>query len=293
MKSVRSTAIVSVSVCLVLLVLSYNAYGAAEGFLTGVETARDQKRIVIRYEGEIGKHAAFVMEQPYRLVVDFSSTALGRVPRKIGVNGSEIREIRLGETPERARLVLDFGENTVPAFRIQRMDGAVLVMLGGGAGSGNSPGLRESAGRTREAPSVQASKRVREAARSRTSSPMVKRAGIEDDQVYVELVDKNNGGKTYRLVVDCNFGKLAVRQASLSDETGTLKRFDLSESSAVRNDTQKGPGRYKDARRPIVRPKFHWGKPVVQVREPDEDREKQRGPFKLEELKLKVRNQDT
>ncbi len=296
MKSVWTKRDFSITVCLLLLLLAGNALGAATGFLTGVNIAQDQKRIVIKHEGEIGKHAAFVIERPHRLVIDFSSTALGKIPRKVNVNGREIREIRLGQTPGRARLVVDFGPNPVPTFRIQRMDGATLVMLG----TSNAPRYNQvpdgSVDRGRNASSDGRIKSAHEAV-----SPLaVKRAGVEDDLVYVELVDKNQRGKTYRLVVDCNPRKLLVRHASLSDEAGMLKRFDLAESSAakdrvseVANTDKKGPGSTGDKRKPFVRPKFHWGKPMVRARQPEEDRGKMRGPFKLEEFKLKARNQDS
>jgi hypothetical protein len=300
MVSVKWIRNFAVPLGLILLLLSNNANGAATGFLTDVKIAQDQKRIVIKHEGDLGKHAAFVIERPHRLVVDFSSTALGKTPRKINVNGREIREIRLGQTPSRARLVVDFGSNPVPAFRIQRMDGALLVMLGSSIAPRSAQGPGASAERERTASSFGKSKSVPESAKSQASPLAVKRAGIEDDLVYVELVDKNKPGKTYRLVVDCSLRKLAVRHASLSDEAGMLRRFDLAENSAAKEDdstaritAEKGPRRIGEHSRPFVRAKFHWGKPVVRARQPDDDRDKMRGPFKMEELKLKVRKQDT
>ncbi len=306
-RSIRNSSVIA---CLFLLLFANGAVGSATGFLTDVQIAKDQKRIVVRHDGEIGKHAAFVFERPQRLVIDFPSTALGNAPRKINVNGNEIREIRLGQTPSRARLVLDFGSNPVPPFRIQRMDGAVLVTLGGSGARSEDDPERPAVG-PRKALSFATSTSVKEAPKkSRTSPLLVKKAGVEDELVYVELVDKNMSGKTYRLVVDCSLRELVVRHASLSDEAGTLKSFDLAESSAGKRTSQanlsagKGVKPRGDAGRqrarakfpwgkPMVRAKFHWGRPVVRARKPEDDRDKVQGPFRLEDLKLKVRKQDT
>jgi len=296
MESVVSIRSFSVTACLVVLLLANHGFGEATGFLTDVKIAQNQKRVIIKHEGEIGKHAAFVIERPYRLVIDFSSTSLGKTPRKINVNGSEIREIRLGQTPSRARLVLDFGSNPVPAFRIQRMDGAVLVLLG----SVTAPRITQSPAASTDGEHRPSSVGPGKSVHEIVSPLVVKRAGVKDDLVYVELEDKNKQGKTYRLVVDCNPRKLVVRHASLSDETGKLKRFDMAESSAAKEGApaaktaaEKGPRRIGENNKPFVRAKFHWGKPVVRARQPEDDRDKARGPFKIEELKLKVRKQDT
>lgn len=296
MKNIGSIRSFSVSACVVLLLLTTNSFGEATGFLTDVKIAPNQKRIVVKHEGNIGKHAAFVIERPYRLVVDFSSTGLGRISRKINVNGSEIREIRLGQTPSRARMVLDFGSNPVPAFQIQRMDGAVLVMLGNTAGTSSTQNPAGSTETERRISSPDNGTPVPPVA----SPLVVKKAEVKDDLVYVELADKNKQGKTYRLVVDCSPRNLVVRQASLSDDTGTLKRFDLAESASAKKGALeakmaagKGPRRIGEGDEPFVRPKFHWGKPVVRARQPEGEQEKTRGPFKLEELKLQVRKQDT
>lgn len=311
MVSTRSIRYSSVIVCLFVLFLANGAAGSATGYLTDVQIAKDQKRIVVRYEGEIGKHAAFVIERPHRLVIDFSSTALGNTPRKIRVEGHEIREIRLGQTPSRARLVLDFGSNPVPPFRIQRMDAAVLVTLDGSVTPPRSVQSRQgSVTGPRKALSAGKRNSVNEARKRQAPSLAVKRAGVEDELVYVELVDKNMRGKTYRLVVDCSLPDLAVRHASLSDEAGTLRRFDLAESapktktakanltagSGARRTAHTGRPRVKAKfpwGKPMVRAKFHWGKPAVRARKPRSARDKLRGPFKLEAYKLKIREQDT
>lgn len=297
-----------VTACLFSLLLADGAVGTPSGILTDVQPAKDGKRIIVRHEGEIGKHAAFVIEQPHRLVIDFSGTSLGKAPRKINVNGNGIREIRLGQTPSRARVVMDFGSNPVPAFRIKRMDGAVLVTLGDSVNPQSAQDPEGPAVGPRKAAALEERESADGPPRGPKSSLSVKQAGVEDQLVYVELVDKNLSGKTYRLVVDCSLRDLLVRHASLSDDAGTLKRFETVRSSAKKGASQEDPGAGRAVKRsgggdkgearakfpwgkPVVRAKFHWGRPMVRVRKPEDD--KVRGPFKLEDLKLKVRKQDT
>jgi hypothetical protein len=285
--------------CLLLLLLGNICYGMTGGTLTEVNVSEDLKRIVIKYTGAVGKHAAFVIERPHRLVIDFASVSIGNVRRKIDVNDKGIQQIRLGQTPARARLVVDFGENPVPTFKIQRMDRAILVMLGRGT---SLPGLHTISARTktsRRAPAPQ-KKSSRRISRGSEKAPVtVRKAGVADDLVYVELTHRKTPNKTYRLVVDCSLEDLLVRQASLSDSTGTLKRFEVEEKSkndAVSEDTlgpQRGPAKKEAHNTTHSNRKYQWGLPAVHARHPSDYQDDKRGPFKLEELKLQMRKQES
>lgn len=300
MVTASSRLTVFVIACMCFLFMTHHAFAVTAGILTGLKITDDHKRIVVKYDGEVGRHAAFVIEQPHRLVIDFASTSLGKVTRRINLDGQGIEEIRLGQTPSRARLVVDFGDNPVPTFKIQRMDGVILVMLGSGT---TPPGVLTKSDRPQRKPKakqagVRVTRRVSAKGRS-SSSMMVKQAGVADDLVYVELARRESPNKTYRLVIDCDLKELLVRQASLSDAAGTVKRFEVAErlqhkvASREQPRPGGGPGRANGEAVSADRTKLKWGLPSVRARQPQEARDRKRGPFRLEELKLKVRTQDS
>ncbi len=55
---------------------------------------------------------------------------------------------------------------------------------------------------------------------------------MKDDLIFVELANKKDPKRTYRLVVDLDMEKLQVRQATVSDGQGNLKKFDVTVSNA-------------------------------------------------------------
>lgn len=130
--------------CLMLTILLSPSWAAADGKVTGVKLDPGGKALIISLDGKTGKHKARVIGRPNRLVIDFKSTGLGRVPRKIPVGRPDIHEIRVGRYRGQARVVVDFQANPVPAFNIDRDTGRVLVSFGqsvasqfGAAPSGN------------------------------------------------------------------------------------------------------------------------------------------------------------
>ena len=48
--------------------------------ITNVKVAHDLRSVTIFGDQDLGRHHAFVIKEPYRLVLDFESTGLGRVP---------------------------------------------------------------------------------------------------------------------------------------------------------------------------------------------------------------------
>ncbi len=116
--------------CLFLTLACGPALAAGSGEVTGVQLEPDQRRIVISTKGIVGKSLAHVIGRPNRLVMDFENMTVGKVPRKISGDKREICEIRVGNHRSRARLVVDFHDNPVPAFQIRPVNNQVFVIFG-------------------------------------------------------------------------------------------------------------------------------------------------------------------
>ncbi len=237
--------------------------GADQGEISSVQVAQDLSSIAIYSHGSLGKHTAFVIDRPHRLVIDFESATIGNTKTRIRVERPPINEIRLGYHNNRARVVVDFGENPAPPYHIERTGDGVIVSLG------SSPGIPPSQARPRpestakkpapkqpersaapsqtaakplpasppviESPSPAASAAARpDEAQEGDSSVVVKHAGVKSNLVYVELVDKNDPRISYRLIVDVDLEGLKMRSASLSDAKGNIRKFHVA-----RTDTEK------------------------------------------------------
>lgn len=284
--------------CLILgIAWVYPGY-AASGVITGVKVAPDLAKIVIKSQGDVGKHAAFVLNGPHRLVVDVADASAAHTRKRIKVDREPIREIRVGESPSRVRVVVDFGANPVPPFKIQRMSNSILVMLG-------KPSISTSATRSanaspdRRSKSPLALRTERASGNTCDSKMLVKRSGVKGNLVFVELVCPRDPRKKYRIVVDLDFDAVRVRNASVSDATGNVKRFDLVEASLSQErdgetvGTRAGPRRQGErlTKGSPRRPKYKWGLPSVKTRGPEGKEARRGGPFRLEEFKLQPRSE--
>ncbi|MBI4962035.1 MAG: AMIN domain-containing protein [Desulfomonile tiedjei] len=116
--------------CLFLVAFCGPAWAENAGEITGVRLDPENKRIVIASKGSVGKHCARVIGRPNRLVMDFEGTKLGQAPGKLPGGAADIHEIRVGTSKSRARVVVDFQNNPVPAFKVKREDSQILVVFG-------------------------------------------------------------------------------------------------------------------------------------------------------------------
>ncbi len=87
--------------------------------------------MVIATKGTVGKHLARVIGRPNRLIMDFEDTEIGKAPRKLSVDKQDIHEIRVGTYKSFARVVMDFQDRPVPAFKVRREKDSVAVVFGG------------------------------------------------------------------------------------------------------------------------------------------------------------------
>ncbi|MEW6138155.1 MAG: AMIN domain-containing protein [Thermodesulfobacteriota bacterium] len=280
---------------LVMSLITVLVVDAAEtdlGTITSADLSSDGRQITLRFEGTVGAHRTYVLENPSRLVMDFPNATLGSVKRKIAGSILAIKEVRLGQHEGRSRLVADFGSRPVPPFKISRVGGQIFVTFPKSAGEDDVP--RQSA-LQRTGEKKASMKQLQTAATGGGAPVVVKKAGVEGGVVFVELGSSADQGRRYRVVIDCNLDELSVRSATVSDQAGALRRFDLAEvppepvgSADMR--TNRGPTRnmVSQQKESVPLRKFKWGLPAG-------DRERlapvaqKKGPFQLEEFKLQAR----
>jgi type IV pilus assembly protein PilQ len=124
--------------CLFIATLAGFAWADSSGEITGVTLDAANKRVVVASKGAVGKHSVRVVGQPNRLILDLDQTSLGKAPRKIAGGKIDIHEIRVGAHKSSARLVVDFRDMPVPAFKVHREDNQILIAFGNSV-TGDAP----------------------------------------------------------------------------------------------------------------------------------------------------------
>ncbi len=254
--------------CLLLMLNCSQVWGAESAKITSVQVAPDLKQVSIECDGPVGNHSAFVIQKPHRLVLDLQSTGLGKIPTRINVGRSPLNEIRLGYADSRARVVVDFGDNPVPSFKIDRQANGLVVRLGVTAGAWQpKPTAKPTAQLPKEPAPPKAVTPSPAAPAVNSSVVSVKTAGVKDDLIFVELASKKDPKRTYRLVIDLDVDQLKVRQATVSDAQGNVKKFDALASKAS-TETPPAPEKHSVGPRRTAgptaapsedHPKFKWG----------------------------------
>ncbi len=264
--------------------------------MTGLQVSPDHKRIMLRFEGAPGKHSSFVMENPFRLVLDVENTIPERVPGKISVNSDGLSEIRVGSHETKTRVALDFGSTPVPAFQINKTQTHLVISLN----TPNTPIAKEPVAAVEPVQKKRAeiqTKPIPLPARTPKSGVLaVKSAGIKENLVNVEIADQLDLNRKMRLVVELDPESMSIKQANLSDAQGNIKRFELtnreSDWETLMNKPRTASGPKKELQDENVdSKKYKWGMseptPVSVSKKPAQNPEKDLGPFRLEMFELK------
>jgi type IV pilus assembly protein PilQ len=84
--------------------------------------------IEIRADGPIDNIDSFALNAPERLVVDFWGAKNGVSPRQFSVSGSSVERVRIGEHPDKVRVVFDLGVS-LDSHLVEPMPNGVQVRL--------------------------------------------------------------------------------------------------------------------------------------------------------------------
>ncbi len=262
--------ILFVMIALPLMIIFAEAQDLEIPVINKVQVSPDQKQITIEGDKALGNHTAFAFQNPYRLVIDFETTGLGKIPPRIKVDKPPINEIRLGKNEKRARLVIDFGEYPVPPFMVEKHGKLAVVALGNvptdpraiQGNPGHEPTRRPAVSQAlRPKPQTPVKKdpaNIPVPAPAPLESPVksqpvleskvesssfeVKQSLVTNSLLLVELQNKKVPSETFRIVVDLNLKDLTVQNASISGSNGIVKKFKLVESDQ-KDSTHASNGR--------------------------------------------------
>lgn len=286
-----------------IMVLTTSLGWARDGAsLTGIQVSQDLKRITITSDGQVGEHKAFVMQSPNRLVMDLEGTTLGSAPTRLKVDRGPITEIRAGHKDSRTRIVVDFGSRPVPPYKVHRQGGAIVLALDHRAAlapktpAAAAPQLAPGVDRPRplhvktEVKKPESTPKPAESASRPTdlSDLVVKSSGVKEDLVFVELADRRDPKRIYHLVVDLDKAGSRVRNVTLSDVRGNLRRFgaDAKQTADKGKEVEAvqsaGPRKGNAATvqdSPAPR-KFEWGLDAMRSKKSEPGLVASRSPFR-------------
>src|SRR3990172_5748434 len=102
--------------------------------LLRVETKKEGGAIIIKIVGNgvIGDFNAFDIDKPAppRLVVDVWGVKNSITKRSLRVNSPMIKRVRVGEHPDKVRLVFDSNKRKLPSYTIERIEDTLVVTAG-------------------------------------------------------------------------------------------------------------------------------------------------------------------
>ncbi len=250
--------------------------GKTAGAIVAVDVAPAAHEVTIRSDRPMTAPKGVVLHRPNRLAMDFDSSRIGPVPGKIKVEKAAVREIRLGCTDAKARVVIDFGENPVPPHTIIPRGKQVIVRFEKVAHEAGPPskvrpeenGLN-SAAKPRQVhmgkkETTQAGDRGGKNPANGVAARMsahqsraiiapqapakskaclkVKEAGASSDIVFLELEDDKDPDRKYRVVLEVDPARLRLVKGSMTDNHGKLNSFQFAPDEASRRLSQKQPG---------------------------------------------------
>lgn len=94
--------------------------------IVDLEIEKDLDGMTVISDGAIGTYNAFVMDNPYRLVIDIPDVVHLLPTSVFSFDSSYLTKLKIGQHPEKVRLVVYF-RNRLPSYTIQKDDNKLLV----------------------------------------------------------------------------------------------------------------------------------------------------------------------
>ncbi|MFQ5329264.1 MAG: type IV pilus secretin PilQ [Thermodesulfobacteriota bacterium] len=100
--------------------------------ITGIETSTSGGNLVLSIveNGLPGSYNAFGLDSPARLVIDIWGVKNILSDRSIAVDDTLVKRIRVGDHPDKSRIVIDLSSDTVPPHGIEKVGNALVVSFG-------------------------------------------------------------------------------------------------------------------------------------------------------------------
>lgn len=80
--------------------------------------------------GVIGDYNAFAIDKPARLVVDIWNVKSSIQKTSLNINSRQIKRARVGEHPDKVRLVFDSNQKKMPSYTIERIGESLVITAG-------------------------------------------------------------------------------------------------------------------------------------------------------------------
>ncbi len=85
--------------------------------ISQVKVSPDLRRVIVKTSGPIKEHIVSSLSRPTRLVIDMAGVRPGEFLAPIVASGRAGLQVRVSGTGSGSRLVLDFGESTLPEYK--------------------------------------------------------------------------------------------------------------------------------------------------------------------------------
>ncbi len=273
------------------------ALALEHGSIVGVKVSPDLRRIVIQSDGPLGQYKAFVIGQPYRLVMDFKDAGLSRGLSRIKFDKKPIREIRLGSTAIRTRVVVDFGQNPAPPYKVRREGGHLVVLLGESLPipprAATSGSLKAKA---QTPPPKSAPKQARKPEKKQNASLLrIKSAAVVDGLIVVELSKAKDPKRSCKLIMEVDLDRMKLSRAVLNDGEGNIACAEKTSKHASTSADSESVGSVRGPRKapaettslPPRGTHYKWGLPKVETRGPTKSLDRKVGPLRVESFSLR------
>jgi len=95
----------------------------------GVDSQSDRTVITVVTDGLVGNYNAFALDNPSRLVVDLWKLGNLYPNTQLAVNSQGLKDIRLGQHPDKVRLVFDASGKNFPSYRFDKSGERLIVTV--------------------------------------------------------------------------------------------------------------------------------------------------------------------
>lgn len=239
--------------------------------ITDVKISPAGDHVLLTSTGPISAHEDFLVGNPNRLVIDFIGARFGRVDTIRPPQGAPVHSIRFSPRPDSARMIVDFGTNPVPPYRIHRENTRAVVILEGRAGSVRQ--RKPPRARQLQSTKKPAAKRAVTETNQQCAKPDigVASAHVEENTIVVELAGPGESKEKRTLILKIDENPLRIVSASLHKNPPVKAQMKGSSEVPKRpGNVEHGPRKSSPAKQKAApdEKKYQWGKLTVEPRGP-------------------------
>jgi type IV pilus assembly protein PilQ len=91
---------------------------------------KDRITVRLKADGQLGDYNSFDLQKPTRLVIDLWKIKRRFSKKAIAVSSLYLKRVRLGDYPNKIRVVLDIPSKAIPNHRVDRIGDTLIIVLG-------------------------------------------------------------------------------------------------------------------------------------------------------------------